>query len=154
MSSLFDLPLGTRVNIPFLPGQPGLRRNPPRSKAARQENSPSDNPDAFPSVAEQHQTDEDRRLVSSDLSDCEEVWIGELSDYILETHKRQRQVESWFEASVLVSPQGKMLINTYFSLVSRSETPPRRSRCRDITSHALHEYLPRRRRPHLCSLSL
>lgn len=48
-------------------------------------------------------TEEERRLVSSDLSDCEEVWIGELSDYIMETHKRQRQVESWFEASVLVS---------------------------------------------------
>ena len=52
---------------------------------------------------EPRSNEEERRLVSSDLSDCEEVWIGDLSDYIMETHKRQRQVESWFEASILVS---------------------------------------------------
>jgi len=50
-----------------------------------------------------HQTEEERRLASSDLSDCEEVWIADLSDYIIETHLRQRKVESWFDASVLVS---------------------------------------------------
>jgi DNA helicase INO80 len=53
---------------------------------------------------EPHQpSEEELRLASSDLDDCEEVWIGELSDYILETHKRQKQVGLWFEASVLVS---------------------------------------------------
>jgi len=36
------------------------------------------------------------------LEDCEEVWIGELSEYMLETHKRQKQVQVWFDASVLV----------------------------------------------------
>jgi hypothetical protein len=46
---------------------------------------------------------EERRLASSDLEDCEEVWIGEVSEYILDTQKRQKQVEAWFEASVLVS---------------------------------------------------
>jgi len=97
------LRLDPKINISSSPGQPGLRRNPPRSKVARQENSPADSLDLFPAVAEHHQTGEDRLLVSSDLSDCEEVWIGELSDYILETHKRQCQVESWFEASVLVN---------------------------------------------------
>ena len=49
-------------------------------------------------------TEEERRLASSDLEDCEEVWIGELSEYVLETHKRRKQVELWFEASVLVCP--------------------------------------------------
>ena len=97
MSSLFHSIL---ISTSF---QPGLRRNPPRSKAARPENSPSDSLDVFPPGADPHHSDQDRRLVSSDLSDCEEVWIGDLSDYILETHKRQRQVESWFDASVLVS---------------------------------------------------
>ncbi|KAJ6604781.1 SNF2 family DNA-dependent ATPase [Mycena vulgaris] len=44
---------------------------------------------------------EDLQLASSDLEDCEDVWIEELSDYILETQKRQNEVEKWFEASVL-----------------------------------------------------
>lgn len=48
-------------------------------------------------------TDEELRLTSSDLEDCEEVWIGELSDYMLETQKRQNQVADWFESSIVVS---------------------------------------------------
>lgn len=48
-------------------------------------------------------TDEELRLASSDLEDCEEVWIGELGDYMLETQKRQNQVADWFEASIVVS---------------------------------------------------
>jgi DNA helicase INO80 len=57
-----------------------------------------------PKIEELYQpTQEELRLASSDLEDCEEVWIGELSEYIMETHKRQKQVEIWFEASVLVS---------------------------------------------------
>ena len=47
-------------------------------------------------------TEEELRLGSSDLSDCEEVWIQELSHYYLETQKRQRQVELWFEDSCVV----------------------------------------------------
>jgi chromatin-remodeling ATPase INO80 len=49
-----------------------------------------------------HMNEEDR-LASSDLSDCEEVWIAELSDYILETQKRFKQVEQWFNESTRVS---------------------------------------------------
>ena len=29
--------------------------------------------------------EEERRVMSSDLSDCKEVWIGDLNDYIMET---------------------------------------------------------------------
>ena len=47
-------------------------------------------------------TEEELRLASSDLSDCEEIWIQELSFYLLETQKRQRQVEMWFEDSCVV----------------------------------------------------
>jgi len=57
-----------------------------------------------PKIEDLHQlSEEELRLASSDLDDCEEVWIGELSEYILETHKRQKQVQVWFDASVLVS---------------------------------------------------
>ncbi|KAH7931126.1 hypothetical protein BV22DRAFT_1137807 [Leucogyrophana mollusca] len=73
-----------------------------------------------------HPTEEERRLASSDLSDCEDVWIGELSDYIIETHKRQRQVESWFEASVLErnSSTALALSHYYVSRIARIPLPP------------------------------
>lgn len=48
-------------------------------------------------------TEEERRLASSDLDDCEEVWIGDLSEYMLDTQKRMNSVENWFNVSVLVS---------------------------------------------------
>ena len=48
-------------------------------------------------------TEEDKRLVSSDLSDCEEVWLGELGNYMLETQKRKRLVEEYFAQSAVVS---------------------------------------------------
>ena len=47
--------------------------------------------------------DEETRLASSDLDDCQEVWLPELGDYILETKKRQNQVAQYFWASILVS---------------------------------------------------
>ena len=47
--------------------------------------------------------DEETRLASSDLEDCQEVWLPELGDYILETKKRQNQVAQYFWASILVS---------------------------------------------------
>lgn len=45
----------------------------------------------------------DSRLESSDLEDCQEVWIDELDDYILETQKRQTQVAQYFWANIIVS---------------------------------------------------
>ena len=45
----------------------------------------------------------DSRLESSDLEDCQEVWIDELDDYILETQKRQTQVTQYFWANIIVS---------------------------------------------------
>lgn len=42
-------------------------------------------------------------LVSSDLDDCPEVWQGELGSYVLETHKRLRQVEAFFSSWTIVS---------------------------------------------------
>jgi hypothetical protein len=45
----------------------------------------------------------DSRLESSDLEDCQEVWIDELDDYILETQRRQTQVAQYFWANIIVS---------------------------------------------------
>lgn len=85
-----------------------LQHGPPNypahlSKVSHSANSPTEGYDLQPKLEEVYQpTEEERRLASSDLEDCEEIWIGELSEYVLETHKRQKQVELWFEASVLV----------------------------------------------------
>ncbi|KAJ7103398.1 SNF2 family N-terminal domain-containing protein [Mycena belliarum] len=82
-------------------------------------------------------------FASSDLEDCEDVWIEELSDYILETQKRQNEVEKWFEASVLVSNaplrnKGK-----------GKELPPKRgaSGVSDASSEAEPAPPPKRGRP-------
>ena len=45
----------------------------------------------------------DHYMASTDLSDNEEVWSQEMSHYVLETAKRQRQVELFFEDSCVVS---------------------------------------------------
>ena len=47
-------------------------------------------------------TEEELRLASSDLDDCGEIWIQELSDYVLETQKRNKQVDLWFMDSCVV----------------------------------------------------
>lgn len=49
------------------------------------------------------QAEEEARLVSSDLEDCEEVWVAELGNYIMESHKREKQVEAWFSRWIIVS---------------------------------------------------
>lgn len=102
------------------------RRNPPRSKANRPESPLMEGTDLATAAREYHQTEEERRLVSSDLSDCEEVWIGDLSDYIIETHLRQRKVESWFDASVLErnSSTALTLSRHYVSRIARMPLPP------------------------------
>jgi DNA helicase INO80 len=46
--------------------------------------------------------EEDMRLVSSDLEDCQEIWLSEVSDYILETRKRHREVEAFYKLTVIV----------------------------------------------------
>ena len=55
----------------------------------------------------------DSRLESSDLDDCQEVWIDELDDYILETQKRQTQVAQYFWANILVSVYRRTLRNLF-----------------------------------------
>ncbi|KAJ7170009.1 SNF2 family DNA-dependent ATPase [Mycena filopes] len=52
-------------------------------------------------VSHYRSLNDESQLASSDLEDCEDVWGEELSDYVLETQKRQNEVEKWFEASVL-----------------------------------------------------
>lgn len=41
--------------------------------------------------------------MSSDLDDCPEIWYDEVGNYILETHKRQKQIEAFFHRWIIVS---------------------------------------------------
>ena len=56
---------------------------------------------------------EHSRLESSDLEDCQEVWMGELDDYLSETKKRQTQVAQYFWANILVSVYSSTLQFNY-----------------------------------------
>src|SRR6266550_9101975 len=47
--------------------------------------------------------EDEPRLISSDLDESEDVWTAELRDYMLETQRRKKQVEKWFETNFLVS---------------------------------------------------
>ncbi|THH20832.1 hypothetical protein EW146_g598 [Bondarzewia mesenterica] len=81
--------------------RPGLRRHPPRNKQFHMQSPATEAIDPDPVEEIYEPTEEERRLVSSDLSDCEEVWIGELGDYMLETQKRKRLVEDYFEQNAV-----------------------------------------------------
>ncbi|KZT30521.1 hypothetical protein NEOLEDRAFT_1082564 [Neolentinus lepideus HHB14362 ss-1] len=109
------------------PGQKrnGTRRYPSRSKQARTSSPSVHMMESV--VVEFHQpTEEELRLASSDLSDSEEVWIAEYSDYILETQKRQRQVEAWFDASCLErnSNVARHLSHHYAERIASIPPPP------------------------------
>ena len=45
--------------------------------------------------------EEDNKF-SSDLEDCQELWVAELGNYVIETHKRQKQVDAWFSRWIIV----------------------------------------------------
>ena len=66
----------------------------------------ADTPTSLPSFDQvtAEPTAEELRLASSDLEDCQEIWFQELGEYVLETQKRNRQVDGWFIDSCVVSP--------------------------------------------------
>ncbi|KAF5375092.1 hypothetical protein D9758_000154 [Tetrapyrgos nigripes] len=63
---------------------------------------------------------------SSDLEDCREIWLADLSDYVLETQKRFRQVEQWFYASAKerASITAQNLSHHYSQRIARIPLPP------------------------------
>jgi len=55
-----------------------------------------------PSATPQKIIDDEPLPDSSDLEDCQEIWMDELGNYMLETKQRQNQVSQYFWSSVLV----------------------------------------------------
>ncbi|TCD67024.1 putative DNA helicase ino80 [Steccherinum ochraceum] len=94
------------------------RRNPPRRAAG----ATADDMDQEP----YEMTEEERRLASSDLDDCPEIWKGELGNYIMETHRRQRQIDSFFGHWIIGRDAltASTLSHNYVSRISRIPLPP------------------------------
>ncbi|THH07628.1 hypothetical protein EW145_g3261 [Phellinidium pouzarii] len=112
----------TSDDADFQPGRRyGTRRQPPRTKQFQSNATSVDLPAPEP-------TEEELRAVMSDLSDCEEIWIEEMSNYYLETQKRQRQVELWFEDSCVArnNEVARKTSNKYATRIARiPHVPPR-----------------------------
>ncbi|KAF8622243.1 hypothetical protein AX15_007182 [Amanita polypyramis BW_CC] len=101
---------------------PGQRRA-PRKVAHRVKPVPAStlsvNSDPPPKAEQEH------LLISSDLEDCQDLWVAELRDYMLETQKRRKQVEKWFEKSFLErnSATARQLHHRYNTVITRMPPP-------------------------------
>lgn len=106
--------------------RPGLRRLPARNRQFRTQSPMTEVTEREPTGERYEPTEEDRRLVSSDLSDCEEVWLGELGNYMLETQKRKRLVEEYFAQSAVERSLAYMdhLSQRYADTLRRIPLPP------------------------------
>ncbi|KAI0778036.1 SNF2 family N-terminal domain-containing protein [Trametes elegans] len=84
------------------PGQKRqLRRNAPRTRQQHRNQTPvSEVVDDTPVEDPPESAEEDTRI-SSDLEDCQELWWDELGNYMVETHKRQKQVDLWFSQWII-----------------------------------------------------
>ncbi|KAF5377629.1 hypothetical protein D9615_005291 [Tricholomella constricta] len=103
-----------------------LRKQPSRAKHLRPSSPQTDSPESAANlILHRFATEEERRLASSDLEDCEEIWIGELSEYMLETQKRQNQVADWFQASIVErnSATAREISHYYSNRISKIPLP-------------------------------
>ncbi|KAI0257582.1 SNF2 family N-terminal domain-containing protein [Lactifluus subvellereus] len=81
------------------------RRQPPRGRHVRAQSPPLDSsePEATAAPLLREPTEGESRLASSDLSDCEDIWFTEIGYYTLETRRRRRMVEQFFESNLTES---------------------------------------------------
>ncbi|KAG6911866.1 hypothetical protein DXG01_000113 [Tephrocybe rancida] len=74
-----------------------LRKQPSRTKHFRPPSPQSDSPEPSLNQEQRFATEEERRLASSDLDECSDIWREEIRTYALKTHRRQNQVADWFQ---------------------------------------------------------
>ncbi|KZT06822.1 uncharacterized protein LAESUDRAFT_743170 [Laetiporus sulphureus 93-53] len=111
------------------PGQKRhLRRHVTRNRQQPRNHTPAtDAGETDPSVdGQREQTEEEARLASTDLEDCEEIWMGELGNYIIENHKRQKQVDAWFSRWIIErdSITAYHMSHAYKRRIARIPPPP------------------------------
>lgn len=87
----------------------GSRRQPPRGRQNRAQSPPLDSSEPETAAPALHEpTEEELHLASSDLSDCEDIWYTEIGYYMLETRRRRRMVEEFFESNAVESNMALM----------------------------------------------
>lgn len=80
------------------------RRQPPRGRHVRPQSPLIDSPEPENTAPVQREpTEGEPWLASSDLSDCEDIWYTEIGYYMLETRRRRKMVEEFFENNIVVS---------------------------------------------------
>ena len=77
------------------------RRTPRTRQQHRNQTPASETVEDTPPEEPVESAEEDTKI-SSDLDDCPELWKSELGYYIIETHKRQKQVDAWFSRWIIV----------------------------------------------------
>ncbi|GJE85992.1 SNF2 family N-terminal domain-containing protein [Phanerochaete sordida] len=110
-------PPGTKRRTP--------RRNPPRGK---QTQPPIEPPEVEPPSEQifQEPTEEERRLASSDLEDCPEIWQQAMGTFVMDSRKRQRQIEQYFNRWIINrdSTTAYSVSHSYVERISRIPPPP------------------------------
>ncbi|KAG6842554.1 hypothetical protein C0991_000080 [Blastosporella zonata] len=94
-----------------------LRKQPSRTKYFRRSDS------SDPGLTHRFPTQDERRLASSDLDDCSDIWREELENYALKTHHRQNQVADWFQASDRNTGTAREMSHWYSSRIARIPLP-------------------------------
>lgn len=100
----------------------GSRRQPPRGRHVRAQSPPLDSSEPETAAPALHEpTEEELRVASSDLSDCEDIWYTEIGYYMLETRRRRRMVEEYFESNIVESNMALMnvLSGRYAAVLER-----------------------------------
>lgn len=97
---------------------------PPARKSSRDDSVQNFITDTEPR-SRRYATD-DQRLASSDLEDCEEIWVPGLNEYITDSQRRLRQVEQWFNASMKerTSITAQRVSHYYSSKIAKIPAPP------------------------------
>lgn len=110
-------PPGTKRRTP--------RRNPPRGKQSQ----PAIEPQEIEPPSEQiyrEPTEEERRLASSDLEDCPEIWQASMGAFVMDTRKRQKQIEQYFNRWIINrdSSTAYTVSHAYVERIARIPPPP------------------------------
>ncbi|KAH9946815.1 P-loop containing nucleoside triphosphate hydrolase protein [Amylocystis lapponica] len=102
------------------------RRYPPRTRLQHRQTSVPDTAESESQAEEYSEKADDDTRVTSDLEDCEEIWLGELGNYIIETHKRQKQVDAWFSRWIIErdSITAYQMSHAYRERIARIPPPP------------------------------
>ncbi|EKM60935.1 uncharacterized protein PHACADRAFT_247165 [Phanerochaete carnosa HHB-10118-sp] len=110
-------PPGTKRRTP--------RRNPPRGKQTQltiETHEVESQPDQF----HHEPTEDERRLASSDLEDCPEIWQPAIGTFIMDSRKRQKQTEQYFNRWIINrdSSTAYQVSHSYVERIARIPLPP------------------------------